>query len=270
MLASFTDSAPTLTLALAKNDAVSIVANTNTYTLNLTSAGSTWSGTDDSNVSGNGTATLTVQDSAFNQVNLTDTGAGTSVTFNDSGSNSYASSFNLALTNSAAGSIAFNGATSFTGSNALSASTSDFIVANSGSSITTDSGGITLSANQQVTPTSGTFIGIDINNATVQSTTGAVTLTGTGGNTGSNNYGVEIQGGGKVQATGTSPALLSITGSAGDSTSAGITCAVAAGAPLEAAAAFGNLVASITVQQLGTTGTATPAQARARWRQVSA
>jgi rfaE bifunctional protein kinase chain/domain len=57
---------------------------------------------------------------------------------------------------------------------------------------------------------------------------------------------------------------------AGDSTSAGITCAVAAGAPLEAAAAFGNLVASITVQQLGTTGTATPAQVRQRWREVCA
>ena len=37
--------------------------------------------------------------------------------------------------------------------------------------------------------------------------------------------------------------------------------------PLEAAS-FGNLVASITVQQLGTTGTATPDQVRARWQEV--
>ena len=56
---------------------------------------------------------------------------------------------------------------------------------------------------------------------------------------------------------------------AGDSTSAGITSAMVAGATPEQAAAFGNLVASITVQQLGTTGTATPAQVRARWREVS-
>ncbi len=56
---------------------------------------------------------------------------------------------------------------------------------------------------------------------------------------------------------------------AGDSTSAGIACAVAAGATLEEAAAFGNLVASITVQQIGTTGTATPEQVRRRWREVS-
>ena len=56
---------------------------------------------------------------------------------------------------------------------------------------------------------------------------------------------------------------------AGDSTSAGLACAVAAGARLEEAAAFGNLVASITVRQIGTTGTATPEQIRARWREVS-
>jgi bifunctional ADP-heptose synthase (sugar kinase/adenylyltransferase) len=55
---------------------------------------------------------------------------------------------------------------------------------------------------------------------------------------------------------------------AGDSTSAGIACAVAAGATLAEAAALGNLVASITVAQIGTTGTATPDQVRQRWQQV--
>ncbi len=55
---------------------------------------------------------------------------------------------------------------------------------------------------------------------------------------------------------------------AGDSTSAGIACALAAGAGLEAAAAFGNLVASVTIQQIGTTGTASPAQVRRRWCDV--
>ncbi|HEX3151986.1 MAG TPA: PfkB family carbohydrate kinase [Gemmataceae bacterium] len=56
---------------------------------------------------------------------------------------------------------------------------------------------------------------------------------------------------------------------AGDSTSAGIACAVMAGATFEQAAAFGNLVASITIQQLGVTGTATPQQVRERWQQVA-
>ncbi len=55
---------------------------------------------------------------------------------------------------------------------------------------------------------------------------------------------------------------------AGDSTSAGIAAAIAAGADVAEAAAFGNLVASITVQQIGTTGTASPEQVRARWVEV--
>jgi bifunctional ADP-heptose synthase (sugar kinase/adenylyltransferase) len=55
---------------------------------------------------------------------------------------------------------------------------------------------------------------------------------------------------------------------AGDSTSAGVACAVAAGAGLEEAAAFGNLVASVTIRQIGTTGTASPQQVRQRWREV--
>jgi bifunctional ADP-heptose synthase (sugar kinase/adenylyltransferase) len=56
---------------------------------------------------------------------------------------------------------------------------------------------------------------------------------------------------------------------AGDSTSAGIACAIAAGASPAEAAAFGNLVASITIRQIGSTGTATPDQVRQRWREVS-
>jgi bifunctional ADP-heptose synthase (sugar kinase/adenylyltransferase) len=56
---------------------------------------------------------------------------------------------------------------------------------------------------------------------------------------------------------------------AGDSCSAGITSAVVSGLTHEQAAAFGNLVASITIQQIGVTGTATPDQVRARWREVS-
>jgi bifunctional ADP-heptose synthase (sugar kinase/adenylyltransferase) len=55
---------------------------------------------------------------------------------------------------------------------------------------------------------------------------------------------------------------------AGDSTSAGIASAAAAGLTLPQAAAFGALVASITVQQIGTTGTASPEQVRQRWRET--
>ena len=52
---------------------------------------------------------------------------------------------------------------------------------------------------------------------------------------------------------------------AGDSTSAGIVTALAAGAKPHEAAFFGNLVASITITKIGTTGTASPEEIRARF-----
>ena len=55
---------------------------------------------------------------------------------------------------------------------------------------------------------------------------------------------------------------------AGDSALAGLTSALCAGATHCEAAEVGNLVASITIQQIGTTGTATPAQVLARHRGV--
>ncbi len=78
--------------------------------------------------------------------------------------------------------------------------------------------------------------------------------------------------------TGLEPALQEIAAfrvsgpidpvGAGDSTSAGIACALAAGASLREAAAFGNLVASITIKQIGVTGSATPQQVRQRWSEI--
>lgn len=47
---------------------------------------------------------------------------------------------------------------------------------------------------------------------------------------------------------------------AGDSTTAGIVSSLISGASLKEAATIGNLVASVTIRQLGTTGTASPAQ----------
>ena len=56
---------------------------------------------------------------------------------------------------------------------------------------------------------------------------------------------------------------------AGDTTSAGLVTSLAAGAGLVEAATFASLAASITVQQLGTTGTANPRQIVRRYREVS-
>ncbi len=55
---------------------------------------------------------------------------------------------------------------------------------------------------------------------------------------------------------------------AGDSATSGIVTALLSDVSETVAAQFGNLVASITVQQLGTTGTATPAQLLARCREL--
>jgi rfaE bifunctional protein kinase chain/domain len=52
---------------------------------------------------------------------------------------------------------------------------------------------------------------------------------------------------------------------AGDSTTAGIVSALASGASAVEAAVVGNLVASITIRQIGTTGEATPEQVLAAW-----
>lgn len=60
---------------------------------------------------------------------------------------------------------------------------------------------------------------------------------------------------------------LDIVG-AGDSATSGIVTALLSGVSPVEAAAFGNLIASITIQQLGTTGTASPQQVRARWRET--
>jgi rfaE bifunctional protein kinase chain/domain len=55
---------------------------------------------------------------------------------------------------------------------------------------------------------------------------------------------------------------------AGDSVIAGIMAALCSGAQLEEAALIGNLVASITIQQIGTTGTATREQVMERFEEA--
>jgi rfaE bifunctional protein kinase chain/domain len=53
---------------------------------------------------------------------------------------------------------------------------------------------------------------------------------------------------------------------AGDSAASAIAAALCAGASLAEAALLGNLAAAVTIQQLGTTGTATPEQILGQWR----
>jgi len=57
---------------------------------------------------------------------------------------------------------------------------------------------------------------------------------------------------------------------AGDNATSGVVAALLAGASDVEAAEVGNLVASVTVQKLGTTGTATPQELLARWDEIDA
>ncbi len=57
---------------------------------------------------------------------------------------------------------------------------------------------------------------------------------------------------------------------AGDSASSAIASALCCGALMHEAAELGNIAASIVVQQIGTTGTASPAQIRERWAEFEA
>ena len=113
--ATFAEAGAALNLNLLANERVSIVANASTYTLSLT--GGTWSGTDSANVTGNGTAALSVTAAgiaAFTDISLTDAGAGTAVTFNNSGANFYSETFTITLDSGSNG-ISIAGRTRFSG-----------------------------------------------------------------------------------------------------------------------------------------------------------
>lgn len=180
---TFAESGATLTLTLsAVNESVSIVSNGTSYTF---TSNNLWSGTNSANVTGNGTTTLTVTTAglaAFSQISITDAAvAGTRVTFNNSGANAYTDNFDIVLDDPGAGQITFNGTTSFTGANTLSAFTSRNILVNSGARVTTADGDLTLLVNQQATPTAAPFIGVVVNGSLVGTTgAGNVTVKGKG------------------------------------------------------------------------------------------
>ncbi|MCL4207616.1 MAG: VCBS repeat-containing protein, partial [Pirellulaceae bacterium] len=95
--------------------------------------------------------------------------------------------------------------------------TSRNIALATGSSITSEDGDINLSANQQTTPTSGPFVGVSIAGATVSTSgAGSIFVAGRGGDTGSNQHGVAISSGGKIEPSGSGQ--LSIDGQGGAST----------------------------------------------------
>ena len=209
---SFTASGSTLSLDLnVASQLVTVVSTGTTYTFTLSGgATNTWTGTTSASVTVSG-AVLTVTAtglSTFSVFNITDSQAGTAMTFATSGANIYTDQINITLDNTP-GAVTFNGNTSFTGSNGLSITTSMYIIFPNASKLTTVDGDITLDANTQATPSSFLFSGIKVDGAIVEITgTGILTMTARGGSgtAGSyNNKGIAVVNGGTIKGgtTGT-------------------------------------------------------------------
>jgi hypothetical protein len=214
--ATFAAAGPQLGLTLdTADEAVSIVTDGSTCTLTLT--GGTWSGTDSANVTGNGTALLTVTAAglaAFDTVALTDSAANTSVAF-DASSGSYTDNFLITLDDAAAGEITFSGNTSFSNAN-LSATATRNVVVNAGATVEgTGTAGITLEGNQQAAATTGSFVGID-NVGTIRTENGTITLRGRGGDdAGGSQHGIFNDSGGTITSVGSGSIILDGTGGSG-------------------------------------------------------
>jgi RHS repeat-associated protein len=118
--------------------------------------------------------------------------------------------------------VAANAGIAVTGDGAVQFTATRNITLASGSSITAVDGDITLSANQQLTPTAGNFIGIDLYGALLKTTGGGnIALTGRGGDTDSDNYGIQLRIGAVVESTavGATAGAITIDGTGGAGTS---------------------------------------------------
>ena len=104
------------------------------------------------------------------------------------------------------------------GTGGVSVTVSREIVLNAGASITTSSGDVTLNANVAGTQT-GNFDGVELNNATITTSgSGNISLSGHGGDTGSDNRGIFLESGAMISstATGASAGTITLTGFGGD------------------------------------------------------
>ena len=215
---NFSESGKTLNVDLNVANTNLAISNDGTnYVLPLT--GGTWSGTS-SHVTGNGTGNLLVTPTGkahFDTIRITDSAQGGSVTFNDSGSNTYSDQFVVDLNETGAGTITFNGSTSFTGAAALSASTSRNIVVSSGAGLKTVDGELALFANQQYATTQGDFSGIEVRGTVEATGKGDVTIEGKAGSksTSARVSGVNVDGG---RIAGGKSGTLTVNGNGGQGT----------------------------------------------------
>ncbi len=196
-----------LSIALQPQENLAIVSNGNSYTFTSDHTFAAVSGTDPlsqaANFTGFGTKSLTITASGLGQytggINITDSGAGASVTFNGSGAGSFSNSFNLTLTNAFRGDVTFNNKSNFGAFN-LSVSATRKILLNPGAMLASTEGNLTLSAIEQTPTPDGVSTGVTINGGKVTSAGGNIQITGSVlGNRGD---GILISGAGVISTSG--------------------------------------------------------------------
>ncbi len=146
--ATFIDNSPSLSITLNTNAQVAISTTGTSYQFTLVSG--LWGGTNDANLTGSGSSTLTVTSagiSAFtSSIQISDAGGsgGNSVIFADSGTAAYLNDFDLSLSKTS-DNLAFNGSSAFTGVNGIYADLPGSITIGPGS-LTTVNGSLTLNS----------------------------------------------------------------------------------------------------------------------------
>jgi len=170
---------------------------------------------------GYGTSTVTVPDTGVAGILFDVLGGDDSVTVT-SVQTSFSGNFTI-TGGTGTDTATINGDVATTGMGAINVTVSQNILLGSGASLTTVDGGITLSANASGTG-AGNFVGIELDNADITTTgDGNISLTGFGGDdagTG-DHYGVHLQTGSTVSSSGTgmNAGTITITGSGGNGTS---------------------------------------------------
>lgn len=181
-------------------------------------------------ISGTGTNSPGIQVADFGGTPTVITSTGGSITFIGDGSAGSSAGIiafgsgtsigggtgNVGFTATGDFSLSSNAAIGASGNGAVSLASTRSISLGAGTSVTTVNGNLTVSANQQVSPTAGNFAGIHVNGGTVSSLgSGAVLLTGLGGDSGGNNYGVHLNGGAQVLGGTTNELVITGYGGAG-------------------------------------------------------
>lgn len=130
-------------------------------------------------------------------------------------------SFSVVLDTATAGTVSFTGNCQFTGISALTVDTLRNVAFAASRSTTVENGNLSIIANRGVTATAGQFVGIDVRGTVETVGSGSITLNGRSGNSGTETFvrGVAIVAGGKVLSTApTATGAITLTGTGGETT----------------------------------------------------